>query len=203
MRLLPRDEQFYDLFNELAKRLTASSQLLRRLFAEPQRLEQYVSEIKKVEHEADSLTHEVSLRINKSFVTPFDREDIYMLASRLDEVIDLLDGTARRAAMFHITEAKESARRLCDVLIRAADSIESAVMNVKNSKIVAQRSRDIKEREEEGDVIYHEAVGALFEGKPDPIEVIKWKELYDTIERALDQCEDVANVLESISLKHA
>ena len=203
MRLLPRDEQFYDLFNELAKRLTASSQLLRRLFAEPQRLEQYVSEIKKVEHEADSLTHEVSLRINKSFVTPFDREDIYMLASRLDEVIDLLDGTARRAQMFHITEVREPARRLCDVLVRAAGAIEAGVAGIKKVKVVAERAREIKVLEEEGDAIYHEAVGGLFRGSPDALDVIKWKELYDTLERALDQCEDVANTLESISLKNA
>jgi uncharacterized protein Yka (UPF0111/DUF47 family) len=203
VRLIPRDEAFFGMFSEIAKRLTTSAKLLCQMFAEPQRLDYYVSAIKGVEHEADTITHDVIARIDQTFVTPIDREDIHLLASRLDNVVDLIDGTARRAAMFHITDGTDSARRLCDVLIRAANSIESAVVNVKNSKIVAQRSREIKEREEEGDAIYHEAVGALFKGNPDPIEVIKWKELYDTIERALDQCEDVANVLESISLKHA
>jgi predicted phosphate transport protein (TIGR00153 family) len=203
VRLLPRDEQFYDLFNELAKRLTASARLLTRLFEEPQHLERFVAEIKTVEHEADSLTHEVSMRINKSFITPFDREDIHMLASRLDDVIDLIDGTARRAQMFHIRDVREPARRLCDVLSRAAVCIESAVAGMKKAKIVSERAREIKRLEEEGDAIYHEAVGGLFSGTPDALDVIKWKELYDTLERALDQCEDVANTLESISLKNA
>jgi uncharacterized protein Yka (UPF0111/DUF47 family) len=126
-----------------------------------------------------------------------------MLASRLDDVIDQLDGTARRAAMFHITEVKEPAKRMCAVLIRAAESIESAVKEMKKPKIVAQRSREIKLMEEEGDAIYHEAVGLLFKGTPNPLDVIKWKELYDTLEGAIDQCEDVANVLESISIKNS
>jgi len=117
--------------------------------------------------------------------------------------VDLVDGTARRAAMFRITQVREPAKRLCEVLIRATDAIEVAVKDMRNSKIVVQQSRVIKEREEEGDALYHEAVGLLFKGTPDPLDVIKWKELYDTLERALDQCEDVANALESISLKHA
>ena len=203
MRLIPRDEAFFNMFGEIAKRMTTSAKLLCQLFAEPQRLDHYAAAIKRVEHEADAITHDIIARIDKTFVTPIDREDIHLLASRLDDVVDLIDGTARRAAMFHITDGKDSAKRLCDVLIRATDAIEAAVKNVKNSKVVVARSREIKASEEEGDALYHEAVGALFRGTPDPIEVMKWKELYDTIERALDQCEDVANVLESISLKHA
>jgi uncharacterized protein Yka (UPF0111/DUF47 family) len=126
-----------------------------------------------------------------------------MLASRLDDVIDLLDGTARRAAMFRIKEAREPAQMLAAVLVRASARIEEAVVGMKRSALVIEKARDIKSLEEEGDAIYHLAVGSLFDGDPDPLEVIKWKELYDTLERALDQCEDVANVLESISLKNA
>jgi uncharacterized protein Yka (UPF0111/DUF47 family) len=145
----------------------------------------------------------VRARIDRSFVTPIDREDIHLLVSQLDTVIDLVDGTARRAQMFHITEAREPARRLTDVLVRASDAIQAAVASMKKTKVVTERAREVKRLEEEGDAIYHEAVGALFAGSPNPLEVIKWKDLYDTIEDALDKCEDVANVLESISLKHA
>ncbi|HET7564008.1 MAG TPA: DUF47 family protein [Gemmatimonadaceae bacterium] len=203
MRLIPRDEVFFDLFNEMAQRTVRSATLLKALFAEPGQLDHYVGQIKAVEHEADNLTHDIINRIDKTFVTPIDREDIHLLASQLDEVVDLVDGTARRAAMFRITQVKEPAKKLCDVLVLATKAISVAVKDMRNSKIVVQESRVIKEREEEGDALYHEAVGLLFKGTPDPLDVIKWKELYDTLERALDQCEDVANALESISLKHA
>ena len=203
MRLIPRDEKFFDLFNELAQRLTKCARLLNELFSEPKRLEELAAAIKAIEHEADQLTYTVIARIDTSFVTPLDREDIYMLASRLDDVIDLLDGTARRVTMFRITEVREPAKRLSGVLVRAAEAIEAAVRDMKKPKVVAQHSRAIKTLEEEGDAIYAEAVGGLFQGSPDPMEVIKWKELYDTLEGAIDQCEDVANVLESISIKNS
>jgi predicted phosphate transport protein (TIGR00153 family) len=191
------------MFAELARRLVVAAEIVHELFREPGELHKHVSDIKAVEHEADQLTHQVISRIDKTFVTPFDREDIHMLASRLDDVIDLLDGTARRAAMFRIKETREPAQMLAAVLVRAATRIEEAVVGMKKSRVVIEKARDIKSLEEEGDAIYHLAVGALFDGDPDPLEVIKWKEVYDTLERALDQCEDVANVLESISLKNA
>jgi len=191
------------MFSDLAKHATTSATLLHDLFTDPAHLERYAAEIKEVEHRADNITRDVISRIDKSFVTPIDREDIHLLVSQLDNVVDLIDGTARRAAMFHITEVKEPAKLLCDVLLEATRSIESAVMNMRDSKQVVMRGREIKLKEEEGDALYHQAVGSLFAGHPDPLEVIKWKELYDTLERALDQCEDVANVLESIALKHA
>lgn len=203
MRLIPRDTAFFAMFEQLAKRLVTSTQLLGELFAKPEQLDHFTSAIKVVEHEADTITHDIISRIDKSFVTPIDREDIHLLASRLDNVVDLVDGTARRAQMFHITDVHESARKLCEVLLRATECIEAAVLRMKDARFVVEQGHKVKLREEEGDAIYHEAVGELFRGSPDPLEVIKWKELYDTIERALDQCEDVANVLESIALKHA
>jgi predicted phosphate transport protein (TIGR00153 family) len=202
LRLIPRDERFYEMFEELAKRLTATARLINQLFAEPERLEVHVASIKALEHEADNLTHEIIARINRSFVTPIDREDIHLLASQLDDVIDSLDGTARRAAMFHITEVRRPAIQLAEVLMRAAECVARAINGMTDPKIVNARSRELKLLEEEGDAIYHQAVGTLFLGTPDPLDVIKWKELYDTLEDALDQCEDVANVLEAISLKH-
>jgi predicted phosphate transport protein (TIGR00153 family) len=203
VRLIPRDERFFDLFAEIAKRLTSSARLLNQLFAEPRKIEHYVAAIKTVEHEADKLTAEVAARLDTSFVTPFDREDIHTLSTRLDNVVDLIDGTARRAAMFHITDVREPARRLSDVLVRATDCIAESVGSMKVRKVVAEKAREIKELEEEGDAIYHEAVGDLFKNGADALEVMKWKDLYDTLENALDECEDVANALESISLKNA
>lgn len=203
MRLIPRDEGFFVLFNELAKRLKESARLLNRLLAEPDRLDHYVAAIKTVEHEADVLTHDVRARIDRSFVTPIDREDIHLLATELDDVIDLIDGTARRVAMFHIKESREPAIRLGETILKAADRIEASVAAIKQPAVVSEASRDIKRLEEEGDAIYQEAVGALFLGKPDALEVMKWKEVYDTLERALDQCQGVGHVLESISLKNS
>jgi uncharacterized protein len=203
VRLIPRDEGFFVLFNELAKRLKEAARLLTRLLSEPDRLEHYVAAIKAVEHEADVLTHDVRARIDRSFVTPIDREDIHLLATELDDVIDLIDGTARRVAMFHISESREPAKRLGETIAKAADHIEAGVAAIKKPAVVAENSRAIKRLEEEGDAIYQDAVGELFRGKPDALEVIKWKELYDTLERALDQCQGVGHVLESISLKNS
>jgi predicted phosphate transport protein (TIGR00153 family) len=202
MRLIPRDEVFFSMFASLASRLTAAARLLAELFANPGRLAEVATSIKQIEHEADTITHDVIARINRTFVTPIDREDIHMLASRLDDVIDQIDGTARRALMFRIDEVDEPAIRLSGILIRAGEAIEGAVTHVKKPTIVVQQSVKVKRLEEEGDAIYHTAVGALFEGTPDPLRIIKWKELYDALENATDQCEDVANTLESIALKN-
>jgi len=204
VRLIPKDENFFGLFNELARRLAESARLLNRLFAEPHLLAEHVSAIKELEHQADHLTHDVIDRIDRSFVTPIDREDIHLLASRLDDVIDLIDGTARRAQMFHVTETRAPAMQLTEVLVRAADCIVEAVGAMKKKpRLVQERARELKRLEEEGDAIFHTAIGSLFEGTPDPLDVIRWKDLYDKLEDALDQCEDVANVLESISIKNS
>ena len=202
MRLIPRDEEFFNMFAELAARLTATAKLLHELFSEPGQLNQKVAAIKKLEHEADQITHDVISRINRTFVTPIDREDIHLLASRLDNVIDKIDGASRRAQMFRIDERREPAVALTAILIRMGEAIEGSVRNVKNPKIVVARSVEVKQLEEQGDALYHDAVGGLFEGTPDALVVIKWKELYDKIEGALDECEDVANTLDSIALKN-
>jgi len=203
VRLIPRDEQFYDLFTQLAERLTRSAGLLHELFQEPHRRAQIVATIKSVEHEADGLTHEIIDRIDRTFVTPFDREDIHALASELDDVVDLLDGAARRVDMFQINEVHRPAIVLSEVVVRAAKQVEDAVRNMKDARLVNAKARELKKIEEEGDAIYHDSMGKLFAQTSDPIAVIKWKELYDKIEDALDQCEDVTNVLQSIALKNA
>jgi predicted phosphate transport protein (TIGR00153 family) len=201
--LIPRDKGFFDLFNKLAAKNKVAAELLRELFAHPERLEYFVAAIKVVEHDADSLTHDVSTRLDSSFITPLDREDIHNLASSLDTVVDLIDGTARRAQMFHIEGTQDAARDLADILVKSVDSLEKAVNEIKNPRAVIKYTREVKRYEEEGDSLYHDAVGKLFLGTPDPLHVIKWKELYDTLEHALDTCNTVAIVLESISLKNS
>ena len=202
-RLLPRDDQFFELFDQLAGHLATTANMLDKLFGDAGHVNDHVKAIKDIEHKADLLTLTVNQRIDKSFITPIDREDIHTLASRLDDVIDLLDGTARRFAMLHITEVLPPAKQLTGVLCRAANEIQVAVKEMRKPPQVNQHVALIKHLEEEGDAIYHEAVGALFAGRPDPLEVIRWKEMYDTLERAIDSCMGVAQVLQSISLKNA
>jgi uncharacterized protein len=203
LRILPRDEKFYDLFIELATRLTGSASLLQEMFQNPAQLDVKVTAIKGLEHEADNLTHDIIERIDRTFVTPFDREDIHALASELDDVIDLIDGTARRAQIFQIQRIRPPAIVLAEVLSRAGRAVEEGVRDMKNAKHVYAISEKLKVLEEEGDAVYHEAMGKLFAEGGDALEVIKWKDLYDKLEDALDQCEDVGNVLQSIALKNA
>jgi uncharacterized protein Yka (UPF0111/DUF47 family) len=200
--LIPRDEKFFPMFNDVARILCQCAELVAQIFAEPGRLDELGAEVKRLEHAADEITHNVIVRIDRSFVTPLDREDIHLLTSRLDDVIDLLDGTVRRAQMFHVKEAPPHAARLADVLKRAASLIETAVASMKKPKSMLDYTHRMKALEEEGDAIYAEAVGELFAGTPDPLHVIRWKELYDKLEEAIDQCDDVSNVLESIALKN-
>jgi len=202
LKLIPRDDQFYDLFAQVASKLSGSAALLHELFKDPKKLDQNVAQIKTLEHEADNLTHDTIDRINRSFVTPFDREDIHALAGHLDEVVDLIDGCARRVSIFHIKESRHHAVVLSDVLMRATRSIEETVRRMKDPKVVTAANRQLKMLEEEGDAVYHEAVEKLFSTPADPIDVMKWKELFDKIEDAIDQCEDVGNTLQSIALKN-
>src|SRR5262249_49850384 len=160
--------------------------MLDNLFGDAGHITEHVRAIKDVEHKADLLTSTVNQRIDKSFITPIDREDIHTLATRLDDVIDLLDGAARRFEMLHISEVMPPAKQLTGVICRAANEIQAAVSEMRAPRVVNEHVALIKHLEEEGDVIYHEAVGALFAGRPDPIEVLKWKEMYDTLERAID-----------------
>jgi hypothetical protein len=191
------------MFTELAKRLAGSASILQQIFQSPDALDAKVTAIKGLEHEADNLTHDIIDRIDRTFVTPFDREDIHALASELDNVIDLIDGTARRAQIFRIQKIRPAAGVLAEVLVRAGSAVEEGVRDMKNAKHVYAISEKLKKLEEEGDAVYHEAMGKLFAEGGDALDVIKWKDLYDKLEDALDQCEDVGNVLHSIALKNA
>ncbi len=204
MRLLPREEEFFDLFVQVASRNKDAAQHLRDLFdAPPERRTPHIEAIKRLEHEADQVTHEVVNRLDRTFITPLDREDIHQLASDLDDVMDAIDGTARRAQIFHLGVAPPGVRQLTEVIQRMVGVLAEGVGRLKKGDDVMRFCIEAKKLEEEGDAIYHEAMGELFEKERDALEVIKWKEVYDNLELTLDQSEDVANVLESITLKHA
>ncbi|MEX2153534.1 MAG: DUF47 family protein [Gemmatimonadaceae bacterium] len=202
-RLIPRDQEFFTLFDELATYLLTSARLLKELFDEPAKLQEKIGAIKEVEHKADQLTHDINTRIDRSFVTPIDREDIHEMSTRLDDVIDLLDGTARRAEIFHIGEVREPARKLSALLVEATEHLQRGVSGIKRPKEVQACAIEVKRIEEEGDAVYHAAVGELFRGKPDPLDVIRWKEIYDRLEQAIDSCMAVVHTLQSISIKNA
>jgi len=204
VRLLPRNEEFFDLFTDVANRNKEAAQHLRDLFeAAPDRRTTIVDAIKRLEHEADQVTHEVVSRLDRTFITPLDREDIHQLASDLDDVMDAMDGTARRAQIFRLGVAPQGVRRLAEVIQRMVGVLAEAVGRLKKGDDVMRFCVEAKQLEEEGDAIYHEALGQMFEKERDAIEIIKWKEIYDNLENTLDQAEDVANVVESITIKHA
>ncbi len=206
MRLLPRDEKFFDLFTSVATFTLEAAKLQQTLLeADTHRRGAIVDQIKRLEHQGDQITHDVVTRLDRVFITPLDREDIHLLASRLDDVLDLIDGTARRVQMFHAGEAPAGAMLLADVVVRATDQLLAAVRGLERNtgRTVLDACVQVKRLEEEGDSLYHEWLGRLFEGTPDPLTVIKWKEIYDNLEKTLDDIEDAANVLESISIKHA
>ncbi len=206
MRLLPRDERFFDLFTSVATLNVEAAGQLRELFKAPPEKRPFIVEtIKRLEHQADQITHELVTRLDKSFITPLDREDIHMLASRLDDVLDRIDGTARRMVIFRAEAAPAGAVILADVIARATEQLLNAVkvLEVNKAGVVIKACIEVKKLEEEGDFAYSEWLGRLFDEEKDPIALLKWKEIYDTLEKTLDQAEDVANILESIAIKHS
>jgi predicted phosphate transport protein (TIGR00153 family) len=203
---MPRDERFFELFTSVATLTAEAAKILLDLFkAPPEKRNYLVESIKKLEHQADGITHELVTRLDRSFITPLDREDIHFLASRLDNVIDQIDGSARRTAIFRTESAPQGAIILADVIARATEQVLAAVKVLEKGKtpVVIQACIEVKKLEEEGDAVYTEWLGRLFDEEKDPIALIKWKEIYDTLESTLDQAEDVANILESIAIKHS
>jgi uncharacterized protein len=206
VRLLPRNERFFELFTSVASMNVEAARTLLDLFKAPVDKRAYLVEtIKRLEHQADQVTHELVTKLNTSFITPLDREDIHMLASRLDDVLDRIDGAARRTAIFRAESAPQGALILADVIARATEQLLVAVQVLEKGKsgVVIKACIEVKRLEEEGDSAYSEWLGRLFDEEKDPIALMKWKEIYDTLEKTLDQAEDVANILESIAIKHA
>ncbi len=203
-RLLPREEKYFDLFNQLASQARLGANKLQQLFTDFENRAQYADEIKDIEHRCDEITHDIIKRLNLTFITPIDREDIHALASGMDDVVDAIDYTARRVILYRVERPTAHALKMTDVLVRLVASVESAVKALgHNGDKVLEDCITIHTLENEGDTYHHEAVENLFANEQDPLTIIKLKEIYEKMERSIDKCEDVANVLESIVLKNA
>jgi predicted phosphate transport protein (TIGR00153 family) len=201
-RLIPREEKFYDDFKMMADQLRKGARLLEQMLATDPPVADKANEIKEVEHQCDFLTHEIIQRLNKTFVTPIDREDIHELARTLDDVMDAIDSAAALIPLYKIDKIRGGARELTRVIIEQTGEIRSAVEALEARKGVLERAIEINRLENEADRIHKHAVGLLFEEEKDPIAVMKWKEILDVLEEATDACEDVANLLENVVVKH-
>ena len=201
MRWIPRDESFYDLFREQAENLHQGALELVALFEDYQDLERKVASIKAIEHKGDIMTHWIVKKLNQTFITPFDREDIHALSSALDDVLDLIDAVASRAVIYKVKESTEGARELTRLIVGGTDVIRQMITHLKKHDGVLEAIETLTQLEKEGDRIKSQQIAKLFEQRGDPIEVIKWKELYEVLEAATDKCEDVGDVVESVVLK--
>jgi len=203
-RLLPKEDKYFDMFNRMASQMTECALLLQKLFSDFDNRVAYSDKIKVIEHDCDLLTHEIVKKLNQTFITPIDREDIHALASGLDDIVDAIEYTAKRVILYRVEEPTEHARKMCDVLVRIVASLENAVMSLENNgEQVLNECVTIHGLENEGDAYHHEAIDELFAEEINPITLLKMKELYAKMERTIDKCEDVSNVLESIVLKNA
>ena len=203
-KLLPREEQYFTLFAQMTSYINDAARTLVEMLAHRDGdYQEYVQRIKSIEHACDDLTHSVSTRLNQSFITPFDREDIYMMSKALDDVVDLIDGAARAVVMYDIHEVTEPAKQLAGVIQRMAMQLNEVVSILQKPKGVTERLVELHRLENEGDDIYHRAVAALFHDRGDPLEVLKWKDVYEKLEAAIDRCENVANIIEGVIIKHS
>lgn len=203
MRLIPREVKFFSMFAEMSANLIEGARLLRAILGDFQNVEVRVQQLKEIEHRGDEITHAILTKVNQTFITPFDREDIHRLASTMDDVLDFLNAAGERLVMYKITSAPSAAGDLADLVIRQSEQIAKAVSLLEKHNHVMDYCVEINRLENEADRVAREALARLFESEKDPIALIKIKELYEVLERASDKAEDVANVLESVVLKSA
>ena len=203
-RLLPREEKFFDLFEQQATHIVSAARALEELTLDYADAKAKAQQIKDLEHAGDTLTHEIVRRLNTTFITPIDREDIYALASRLDDVLDLIDAVADRLLIYKIKAPTDGSIGMAKIIVKTAEETDRAVRCLRTlSPFYHKHAVEVNRLENEADRLLRDQLAALFEGGTDAIEVIKWKDLYDKVEDALDRCEDVGNVLQSIALKNA
>jgi predicted phosphate transport protein (TIGR00153 family) len=201
--LLPREVEYFSFFSQMTEKITEAAKILVEMMeSEADDLSTYSRRIKDAEHGCDQVMHAITTKLNKSFITPFDREDIYSLSISLDDVCDYIDAGARAIMMYDIHKTSEYSRRLARVIVAEADEIHAAVAMLHKPNGMNKHFVEIHRLENEADDIYFKAMADLFKNSSNPIHVIKWKELYDTLENATDKCETVANIIESIVLKH-
>ena len=201
-RLLPREEKFYTDFEALADELKRGARLLEEMLAPEHPKWDTADEIKEIEHKCDFLTHEIIQRLNRTFVTPLDREDIFALARSLDDVMDAIDASAGMIRLYRLDTVRFGARELAHVITLCADGVRLALGALQQHTGFTSHAVEINRLENEADRIHQQAVSRLFDDERDPIMVMKWKETLDFLEDATDRCEDVANVLEGVMVKH-
>ena len=202
-RLIPREEKFFDLFEQQAANIVAASRALEELVLDYPVARTKVERIRDLEHAGDTVTHELVKRLNTTFITPIDREDIYALASRLDDVLDLIDAVADRLLLYRITKPSSGCVDMARIIVKTAEETDRAVHCLRTlSPFYHKHCVEVNRLENEADRLLRDLLAGLFEGT-DPIEIIKWKELYETMEEVTDRCEDVVNVIEGIVLKMA
>jgi len=200
---LPKEDQYFTMFSQMTAKIQEAAGILVEMMEGPH--ENFVTlskRIKNVEHECDEITHSVTTKLNKSFITPFDREDIYTLSVALDDVCDYIDAAARAVVMYDIHQVNDHSRQLALIIQGLADEIHAAVGMLKQATGMKQHLLEIQRLENDADEAYYKGIGDLFKDSKDPIEVIKLKELYEILENATDRCESVGNIIESIVLKH-
>ena len=201
MQLIPRDGKFYELFNEQAQNIYQAAQLLVVLFGDFREVEKRVGEIKSAEHKGDQITRSVMTKLNQTFITPFDREDIHALSSALDDVMDLVDAAASRLLTYKVKSVTSGALELANVILRGSEILVKAVSELRKPHNILKYCEQLNQIEEESDRIKNECIGKLFEDSMEAIEIIKWKEIYEVLEAATDKCQDVSDVLAAVVLK--
>jgi hypothetical protein len=203
-RLLPRKIGFFDFFDRHAALTVAGAREFQSLVSTGANVASKSKRIKEIEHEADVVTHQCVEALHKTFVTPFDRNYIHRLISRMDDVLDLIEAASDRIALYEVETMWQGTKDLADVLVRSTETVEQAInglRDMRNAEAIRQRCIEVNRLENEADTILRNTIAGLFRKEKDPILVIKWKEVYEILEAASDRCEDVANVIEGVILE--
>ncbi len=204
LNFVPKEERFFDLFDESTSKVVKGADLLARLVADPSHTAELRGQIEQTEHEGDVITHAIADRLNRTFVTPFDHEDIHALAGRLDDILDNVEATADRMHLYEAGDPTPQMLELVQVLCEATLAVQRAVdglKNMKNARQILDNCIEIHRLENVGDERSRFALALLFK-QADAMRALKWKEIYDHVENALDKCEDVASIVEAIVVKH-
>jgi predicted phosphate transport protein (TIGR00153 family) len=202
-RFLPREEGFFELFGKQAENIVVGAKALQQMLAHYTGVPEQVQTIKAVEHHGDEITHEIMTKLNQTFITPFDREDIHALSSQLDDVIDLIDAAASRFVLYRVGTVREGTVELVKVLVSATSEVSAAVHALETPDQALKHCIEINRYENESDRICRTLIAQLFDEEKDSVQIIKWKEIFEVIETAVDRCEDVANVIEGVIVKSA
>jgi predicted phosphate transport protein (TIGR00153 family) len=203
MRLIPKDTKFFQLFAELSTAMNEGARLLQSILQDPRDLERRVDEVQAIEHRGDKATHAIITKLNQTFITPFDREDIHRLASSLDDVLDFVNAAATRLVMYKILQPPATSAELAGIIVLQTEELARGVSMLEKNNGVLQHCDEVNRLEDQADHVSRKAIAGLFELEKDPIQLIKMKELYGVLETATDKAEDAANVLEAIVLKSA